>query len=311
MKTLWYRPHLRNGLTHGLAFMLAFVSTLYINHQFNQELNACNAVSAIKNPVSKKATEKRCNKLFENLDKDLDPWVYILLGFNTYLLMYGWTSGNVSVLTAMETKPDENFFEIKKPHFLNQELFIFGFHFAKVLKSQTQLVDKSNHIFYDDFFNLKFTGSIKRDMILSALLASYPYLEEKTQDRIRGILKELTTNSSDRFDVSEVAIQFLIVSGTLGYTPSFQLLKKIAILQTLNSLSSPEMDAIDKGELPASFLNNNFSDQIWKDVFANWTKISEIGKEKDEVVKIYDSLNPKVISNLQSAQTLLDQLFTK
>jgi hypothetical protein len=311
MRKLWFAPLYRNITVHGFSFLMAAISTIFVNYQFNQELNACKTVKLASQQLTSKSVESRCNKLFENLEKDLDPWLYVLFGFNAYILLYGWASGNVSVLTAMETKPEEDHFEIKKPYFIDEELFKFGFYFAKVLKSQTQLVSNPKLVFFDDFFCFKYTGFVKRDLVVSALLASYPYLEVKTQDSLRSVLKDITINPSDRFDVSEIAFQFLAVSGSLGHKPTMKLLKKVALSKALITLNSPDQDSLDKVQLPPSLQNSNFSDPTWLTVYDEWTTIAKIGKTEIEVAAIYNPATPIIIGNLQEAQKLFNDLFTK
>jgi hypothetical protein len=311
MKSLWFRPHWRNGLTHGFALLLATVSTIYINHQFNQELSACKAVSSIQNPEAKKATEKRCNKVFENLDKDLDPWIYIFLGFNTYLLMYSWASGNISVITAMETKPNQNEFKVKRPPSDNEELYLFGFHFAKVLKSETQLVINPELVFFEEFFNYKYTGFLKRDLLFSAILTSYPYLELKTQDSLRASLISLTTNPNDSFHVSEVSFYFFSLAKKLGLSPTDKCLKLIALSKALTTIRSPEIDSLDTLLIPNSINPSDFSTPLWIKIFEDWTIIAQIAKSEIDVKQIYDIVNPPSISTNAQAQDVFDTLFTK
>ena len=311
MTKLWFNPWTRNLSVHLFLVLIASFVPFSAQFALSNQIKACTAVESPVGKVENKAITEKCNSLFKNLDKDLDPWIYVLLGFSTYLQAYGWASGNVSVHTAMETKPDEDTFFIQKPYFIDEELFKFGYHFAKVLKSQSQLVKKPELIFYDEFFDFKFTGFVKRDLVISALLASYPLLEVKTQDSLRSVLRDITTNANDKFDVSEIAIQFLIVSRLLGFEPSMKLLKKIALLQSLNSLNSPEIDSLDKLLLPQSFNGSNFGNSNWLAVFSNWTKVAEIAKTSDEVKKIYDPSNPIVITDLDSAQNLFNSLFVK
>jgi hypothetical protein len=310
MKDLWYRPHWRNAFTHGLAFFIAIGTTLFVNYQFNQQVNACKALEANASVEKKREQASKCNKLFENLDRDLDPWVYILLGFNTYLVMYGWASGNVSVLTAMETKPQENEFKVKRPSTDNEELYQFGYYFARVLKSETQLVINPELIFFDEFFNFKFTGFVKRDLFLSAIFASYPYLDVKTQDSLRVLLANLTLNTNDRFDVSEVSWEFLILATKLGHKPTSRTLKLTALSKALKVINCPDMASLDLLKVPDSINPSDFTNSVWQGIFDDWTKISNLDKSKSEVQKIYDVNNPIVIDTLDKAQDLFDNLFS-
>jgi hypothetical protein len=125
------------------------------------------------------------------------------------------------------------------------------------------------------------------------------------------VLKDITINPGDRFDVSEIAFHFLAVSGSLGHKPTMKLLKKVALSKALITLNSPDQDSLDKVQLPPSLQNSNFSDPTWLTVYDEWTTIAKIGKTEIEVAAIYNPATPIIIGNLQEAQKLFNDLFTK
>jgi hypothetical protein len=315
MTNFWYNPWLRGLTIQGTAVIASSLVTFGTHTAVNRQIISCTATKTLVVKVENKKLTETCNKLFKDLDNDLDPWVYFLIGLSLYVQIFGWASGAVSIHTAMESKPlpitpliNEDF-EIERPTNISNELYLFGFHLAKVLKNDSLIVKNPTKVFTNEFLNFKYRGVVKRDLFVSAFFTSYPYLNEETQDKLRSFLKDLTMNSNDQFYVSEIGFYFAIISKRLGSEPSKFLMKEIALAKALVCQNIPDLDTVGLGTLPTTMVNQNFTSPEWLSLFSDWTNYAKVVKNEADVILIYDPSNPAQINSLAEAQLLLNNLF--